>query len=59
MLTIDLLLALMNDGLNRKRRLFFVKNKYDVVIIGGGIGGIMTAYRLVENDPSLQVARCV
>ena len=33
-----------------------MKNKYDVVIIGGGIGGIMTAYRLVENDPSLQVA---
>lgn len=29
--------------------------KYDVVIIGGGIGGLMCAYRLVEKKPSLSV----
>lgn len=29
--------------------------KYDVVIIGGGIGGIMTSYRLINNDPSLKI----
>ena len=29
-----------------------LKNKYDVVIIGGGIGGLMCAYRLIEHDPS-------
>lgn len=28
---------------------------YDVAIIGGGIGGIMTAYRLVEKNSSLKV----
>ena len=28
---------------------------YDVVIVGGGIGGLMTAYRLVKKDPSLSV----
>lgn len=37
------------------RRRIYVKNKYDVAIIGGGIGGIMTAYRLIEKDPSLSV----
>ena len=29
---------------------------YDVAIIGGGIGGLMTAYRLKQNNPELSVA---
>lgn len=33
----------------------FTKNKYDVIIIGGGISGIMTAYRLTQQDASLSV----
>lgn len=28
---------------------------YDAVIIGGGIGGLMCAYRLLENAPSMKV----
>ncbi len=32
-----------------------LKKEYDVVIIGGGIGGLMTAYRLIEKDASLNV----
>ena len=27
--------------------------KYDVAIIGGGIGGLMAAYRLKKNDKDL------
>lgn len=29
---------------------------YDVVIIGGGISGIMSAYRLTEKNPALKIA---
>lgn len=32
-----------------------MKQSYDVAIIGGGIGGIMAAYRLATQDPSLSV----
>ncbi len=30
-------------------------NKTNVAIIGGGIGGLMAAYRLVKNDPKINV----
>ncbi|MEG1393760.1 MAG: NAD(P)-binding protein [Christensenellaceae bacterium] len=33
-----------------------IVNKYDVAIIGGGISGIMCAYRLTECNPSLRIA---
>ncbi len=33
-----------------------MKKHYDVAIIGGGIGGIMAAYRLVNEKPSISVA---
>ncbi len=32
-----------------------IKNKVDVAIIGGGIGGIMTAYRLMERNQNISV----
>ena len=32
-----------------------MKNKYDIAIVGGGIGGIMSAYRIIQNQPSLNV----
>ena len=28
---------------------------FDVVIIGGGIGGLMCAYRLIEKKPELKI----
>ena len=31
------------------------KKHYDIAIIGGGIGGIMAAYRLTQRDPALSV----
>ena len=30
-------------------------NNYDVVIIGGGIGGLMCAHRILKNNPSAKV----
>ena len=32
-----------------------LRKQYDVAIIGGGIGGLMAAYRLAENRPALRV----
>lgn len=32
-----------------------MKKYYDAAIIGGGIGGLMAAYRLIQNSPSLSV----
>ena len=29
--------------------------KYDVAIIGGGIGGLMAAYRLKQNNPEIKI----
>jgi glycine/D-amino acid oxidase-like deaminating enzyme len=28
---------------------------YDVIVIGGGISGLTTAYRLLQHDPSLKI----
>lgn len=33
-----------------------MKNTYDVAIIGGGIGGLMTAYRLISTEDKLKIA---
>ena len=33
-----------------------LKSTYDVAIVGGGIGGLMTAYRLMEKRPELKIA---
>lgn len=33
-----------------------MKNNYDVAIIGGGIGGLMAAHRLAEQNPSMSIA---
>ena len=33
-----------------------MKKQYDIAIIGGGIGGLMAAWRLTERAPSLSVA---
>ena len=33
-----------------------MERKYDVIIIGGGIGGLMAAYGLRKKDPALSIA---
>ncbi|HIT19486.1 MAG TPA: FAD-dependent oxidoreductase [Candidatus Fimivivens faecavium] len=30
-------------------------SSYDIAIVGGGIGGLMTAWRLIHNKPSLRI----
>lgn len=30
-------------------------DKFDVAIIGGGIGGLMAAYRLYRNNPDIKI----
>lgn len=32
-----------------------MSKRYDVAIIGGGIGGLMTAYELIEGNPELKI----
>ncbi|MCX7615520.1 MAG: FAD-dependent oxidoreductase, partial [Clostridiales bacterium] len=32
-----------------------MKERYDVAIIGGGIGGLMTAYRLLEKNHGISL----
>ena len=36
-----------------------MKQHYDIAIIGGGIGGLMTAFRITETDPSASVCGSV
>ena len=31
------------------------KASYDVAVIGGGIGGLMAAYRMIEKKPSMKI----
>ena len=31
------------------------ENLYDVIVIGGGISGLTTAYRLLQHDKSLKI----
>lgn len=33
-----------------------IRSNYDIAIVGGGIGGMMCAWRLLEKDPNLSVA---
>jgi protoporphyrinogen oxidase len=31
-------------------------NKYDVIIVGGGVSGLVSAMTLLEHDPDLHIA---
>ena len=33
-----------------------IMNKYDIVIIGAGISGIMLAYRVIQKNKNLNIA---
>jgi uncharacterized FAD-dependent dehydrogenase len=33
-----------------------MKDQYDLIIIGGGIGGLLTAYKAIKNNPKLKIA---